>query len=64
MAFYQNYAYITQQTQQYPADYDTGFHSTPVRGTRSDTDIYSREPLGKMDTYKPTEPRWEARLTP
>ncbi|CAB1333432.1 unnamed protein product [Coregonus sp. 'balchen'] len=34
-----------------------------VRGTRSDTDIYSREPLGKMDTYKPTEPRWEARLT-
>ncbi|XP_031693918.1 putative uncharacterized protein C7orf78 homolog [Oncorhynchus kisutch] len=38
-------------------------HLSIIRGTRSDTDIYSREPFGKMDTYKPTEPRWEARLT-
>lgn len=36
--------------------------SFPVRTTRCQSDFNSRSTKTKMDTYKPAEPRWDARL--
>ncbi|KAJ7985406.1 hypothetical protein DPEC_G00351720 [Dallia pectoralis] len=38
-------------------------HLSTVSDSSSVTDIYPRDALGKIDTCKPKEPRWDARLT-
>lgn len=34
----------------------------PVGTTRCESDLRSRDTKTRMDTYKPAEPRWDARL--
>ncbi|XP_038568222.1 uncharacterized protein si:dkey-30e9.6 [Micropterus salmoides] len=40
----------------------TTYERDPVRTTRCQSDFNSRSTKTKMDTYKPAEPRWDARL--